>query len=189
MRKGWIIALAIFLLIIGVALGISVYNKNKTDNTNIVDNKKLAEENEINNVVPTAVVEEKVSPNAKVIQKQYFTGCNHLLKETKDIPENLVNKNKEEVEKYYKDWNVDSFSKNEIIIYKEESGFCNQHYLIKEHNGVLGVYTIDGNGKITLKEDTEIQTMYLPEADLEKVKQGIEAVGNMELNSALEDFE
>ena len=31
--------------------------------------------------------------------------------------------------------------------------------------------------------------MYLPEADLEKVKQGIEAVGNMELNSALEDFE
>ena len=83
MRKGWIIALAIFLLIIGVALGISVYNKNKTDNTNIVDNKKLAEENEINNVVPTAVVEEKVSPNAKVIQKQYFTGCDHLLKETK----------------------------------------------------------------------------------------------------------
>ena len=136
MRKGWIIALAIFLLIIGVALGISVYNKNKTDNTNIVDNKKLAEKNEINNVIPTAVVEEKVSPNAKVIQKQYFTGCDHLLKETKDIPENLVNKNKEEVEKYYKDWNVDSFSKNEIIIYKEESGFCNQHYLIKEHNGV-----------------------------------------------------
>ena len=165
MRKGWIIALAIFLLIISVALGISVYNKNKTDNTNIVDNKKLAEENEINNVVPTAVVEEKVSPNAKVIQKQYFTGCDHLLKETKDIPENLVNKN------------------------KEESGFCNQHYLIKEHNGVLGIYTIDENGKITLKEDTEIQTMYLPEADLEKVKQGIEAVGNMELNSALEDFE
>ena len=160
MRKGWIIALAIFLLIISVALGISVYNKNKTDNTNIVDNKKLAEENEINNVVPTAVVEEKVSPNAKVLQKQY-----------------------------YKDWNVDSFSKNEIIIYKEESGFCNQHYLIKEHNGVLGIYTIDENGKITLKEDTEIQTMYLPEADLEKVKQGIEAVGNMELNSALEDFE
>ena len=120
MRKGWIIALAIFLLIISVALGISVYNKNKTDNTNIVDNKKLAEENEINNVVPTAVVEEKVSPNAKVLQKQYFTGCDHLLKETKDIPENLVNKNKEEVEKYYKDWNVDSFSKNEIIIYKEE---------------------------------------------------------------------
>ena len=62
MRKGWIIALAIFLLIIGVALGISVYNKNKTDNTNIVDNKKLAEENEINNVVPTCLLYTSPSP-------------------------------------------------------------------------------------------------------------------------------
>ena len=43
MRKGWIIALAIFLLIIGVALGISVYNKNKTDNTNIVDRRLWSE--------------------------------------------------------------------------------------------------------------------------------------------------
>ena len=187
MRKGWIIALALFLLIMGVVLGVSVYNKNKTDQINTVQDKKLAEENTA--TIYTASIEEKVSPNAKILQKVYYTGCDHLLKETKDIPENLVNKNKEEVEKYYKDWNVDSFSKNEIIIYKEESGFCNQHYLIKEHNGVLGIYTIDENGKITLKEDTEIQTMYLPEADLEKVKQGIEAVGNMELNSALEDFE
>ena len=179
MRKGWIIALVVFLLTIGVVLGISVYNKNKTDNTNIVDNKKLANETKVDDIVSTVAV----------LEKTYFTGCDHLLKETKDIPENLVNKDKETVEKYYKDWNVDSFSKNEIIVYKEESGFCNQHYLIKEHNGVLGIYTIDENGKITLKEDTEIQTMYLPEADLEKVKQGIEAVGNMELNSALEDFE
>ena len=189
MKKGWIIALAVFLLIIGVILGIFIYNKNKTDNTNIVDNKKLAEKNEINNAVPTAVVEEKISPNAKVLQKQYFTGCDHLLKETKNIPENLVNKNKEAVEKYYKDWNVDSFSENEIIIYKEEDGFCGQHYLIKEHNGVLGIYTKDENGEVTLKKDTEIQTKYLPETDLEKVKLGIEAVGNMELNSVLEDFE
>ncbi len=189
MRKGWIIVLAVFLLIIGVALGILTYSKNKTENTNIVDNKKLAEENEINNVVPTAVVEEKVSPNAKVLQKKYFTGCDHLLKETNDIPEILVNKTKAEVEKYYKEWAVDNFSTNEITIYKEEGGYCNQHYLIKEHNGVLGIYTLDAAGTLNLKEDTEIQTMYLPEADLEKVQQGIPAIGNMELNSVLEDFE
>ncbi len=187
MRKGWIIGLAIFLLIVGMALGFYVYNNNKTEDINIINDKKLAEEE--NNIIYTAVIEEKVSPNAKVLQKIYFTGCDHLLKETQDVPETLVNKTEEEVKKYYKDWTIDSFSPNEIIIYKEQSGFCAQHYLIKEHNGVLGIYTIDENGKITLKEDTEIQTMYLPEADLEKVKQGIEAVGNMELNSVLEDFE
>ena len=40
-----------------------------------------------------------------------------------------------------------------------------------------------------LKEDTEIQTRYLTDVDLEKVKTGIEAIGNTELNSVLEDFE
>ena len=117
MRKGWIIGLAIFLLIVGMALGFYVYNNNKTEDINIINDKKLAEEE--NNIIYTAVIEEKVSPNAKVLQKIYFTGCDHLLKETQDVPETLVNKTEEEVKKYYKDWTIDSFSPNEIIIYKE----------------------------------------------------------------------
>ena len=40
MKKGWIIALAVFLLLIGVAVGISVYNKGKTDEINIVENSE-----------------------------------------------------------------------------------------------------------------------------------------------------
>lgn len=187
MRKGWIIALALFLLIMGVVLGVSIYNKNKTDQINTVQDKKLAEENTA--TIYTASIEEKVSPNAKILQKVYYTGCDHLLKDTVDVPEQLINKSREDVQNYYKKWTIDSFSPGEITIYKEESGFCDQHYLVKEHNGVLGIYNIDEKGKITLKKDTEIQTKYLTEIDLEKVKSGIEAIGNMELNSVLEDFE
>ena len=40
MKKGWIIALAVFLLLIGVAVGISVYNKGKTDEINIIYKRK-----------------------------------------------------------------------------------------------------------------------------------------------------
>ena len=187
MKKGWIIALAVFLLLIGVAVGISVYNKGKTDEINIVENKRLADE--VENIIYTSTTEEKISPNAKILKKRYFIGCDHLLKETEEVPEELINKNKSETEKYYKGWDVDSFSSNEVTIYKQEEGFCDQHYLIKEHNGVLGIYTIDENGKLQIKEDTEIQTRYLTDVDLEKVKTGIEAIGNTELNSVLEDFE
>ena len=165
MKKGWIIALAVFLLLIGVAVGISVYNKGKTDEI-------LADE--VENIIYTSATEEKISPNAKILKKRYFIGCDHLLKETEEVPKELINKNKSETEKYYKGWDVDSFSS----IYKQEEGFCDQHYLIKEHNGVLGIYTIDENGKLQLKEDTEIQTRYLTDVDLEKVKTGIEAIGN-----------
>lgn len=191
MRKGWIITLIIFLLLIGILAGIYVYKNNQTQESNIIESKQLAtEENiEVNNVVYTSAKEERISPNATVLEKQYFTGCDHLVKTMKDIPQELVNKTKEDVERYYIGWDVDSFSEKEITVYQEKDGFCNQHYLVKEHNGVLGIYTIDENGQLTLKEDTEIQTMYLPDIDLEKAKQGIEAIGDAALNSVLEDFE
>lgn len=193
MRKGWIIAIIIALLIIGILSGIYYYNNKQTQDSN-TNNKQLAIENIINNeekenIVFTSSTPKRVSPNASVLQKHYFIGCDHLNKSITDIPEELVNKTKEDVENYYIGWSVDSFSDDSIIIYKESEGFCNQHYLIKEHNGVLGIYILDEDGNATLKEDTEIQTMYLPEVDLEKVKQGIEAIGDMALYTVLEDFE
>lgn len=192
MRKLWIIALAILLLTIGIVFGIYFFNRNETQDSN-TNNKQLAIENIENkveeNVISTSAIEKRTSPNATILKKQYFTGCDHLIKTSVDIPEELVNKTKQEVQNYYLGWTVDSFSEKEITIYQEKKGICNQHYLVKEHNGVLGIYTLDENGNATLKEDTEIQTMYLPEIDLQRVKQGIEAVGDMALNTVLEDFE
>ncbi len=191
MRKIWIIVLAILLLIIGIVFGIYFYNNNKTQDSN-TNNKQLAilkTEDEEQNIVSTSSIEERTSPNAIILKKQYFTGCDHIIKTQVDIPQELVNKTKEEVQNYFIGWSVDDFSDKEITIYQEKEGICNQHYLVKEHNGVLGIYTLDENGNATLKEDTEIQTKYLPEFDLQRVKQGIEAIGDMALNTVLEDFE
>ena len=68
-------------------------------------------------------------------------------------------------------------------------GFCNEHYVLKVHNGVIGIYTVDQNGNETLKQDTEIQIQYLPEIDIENLKKGIYVIGDEALNSALEDYE
>lgn len=53
----------------------------------------------------------------------------------------------------------------------------------------MGIYTLNEDGQLTLKKDTEILTMYLPETDIAKIKQGVEIIGDMELNSFLSDFE
>lgn len=191
MRKIWIIVLAILLLIIGIVFGIYFYNNNKTQDSN-TNNKQLAilkTEDEEQNIVSTSSIEERTSPNAIILKKQYFIGCDHLIKKQEDIPQELVNKTKEEVQNYFIGWSIDDFSDKEITIYQEKEGICNQHYIIKEHNGVLGIYTLDENGNATLKEDTEIQTKYLPEIDLQRVRQGIEAIGDIALNTVLEDFE
>ena len=60
---------------------------------------------------------------------------------------------------------------------------------MQEHNGVIGIYTTDQYGVKTLKEDTEIVTQYLPEADLQKLKAGVEIIGHTKLVEFLEDYE
>ena len=174
MRKGWMIAIiALLLLIVGIIVGIYVFKINQTQDSNMLDDKQLAkqqkEETQINNVIATSVTEEKTSPNATIIKKQYFKGCDHIQKETMEISEEDINLTQEQIQKQYPDWQIENFSSSEVVLYQELDGYCNEHYVVREHNGVLAIYTLDENGKETWKEDTEIVTMYLPETDLARI--------------------
>ncbi len=200
MRKEWIIAIVcIILLILGVIAGIYVYQINNTKDSNNLDGRKLAQNNSGNNdyenidkeqvVLSTSWSEERLSPSAKLVEREYFKGCNHITTNTRDLPNTLANCNVEELAEKCDGWQIEEFANNEVTLYREQDGFCDEHYLIKEHNGVLGIYTTDEKGEETFKEDTDIQTMYLTEADLTEVRNGIEAIGDVELHSVLEDFE
>lgn len=198
MRKGWIITIIIAIIIlfaIGVIIGIYAYQKDKVHDSNMIS-RQLAEqeqsqtENSIgNDVVSTSVAEVKLSPNCTIVEKQYFKGCDHIIKNIKEIPEEWTNMTEEEIKAQYPDWTLESFSNNQIIVSQEKEGYCGQHYVVREHEGVLAIYTLDENGVETWKEDTEIATMYLTEEDLEKVKDGIKAIGDDQLHTILEDFE
>ena len=60
---------------------------------------------------------------------------------------------------------------------------------MQEHNGVIGIYTTDENGVKKLEKDTEILTQYLPEADIQQLKAGVEIIGYTNLIEFLEDYE
>lgn len=194
MRKGWIIAIVIgciALFAIGVLIGVYFYKEGQVQDSN-VSNRQLAEElksNNENEAISTSAEEEKLSPNCTIIERQYFKGCDHLIKNIKDIPEELINSSKEQVEEKYNGWTLDSFSSNEVIVSQEKDGYCDQHYVIREHNGVLGIYTLNEDKTEEFKEDTEIATRYLPDEDIEKLKEGIKAIGDDQLHRVLGDFE
>lgn len=194
MRKGWIIAIVIgciALFAIGVLIGVYFYKEGQVQDSN-VSNRQLAEElksNNENEAISTSAEEEKLSPNCTIIERQYFKGCDHLIKNIKDVPEELINSTKEQVEEKYNGWTLDSFSSNEVIVSQEKDGYCGQHYVIREHNGVLGIYTLNEDKTEEFKEDTEIATRYLPDEDIEKLKEGIKAIGDDQLHRVLGDFE
>lgn len=198
MRKGYIIAIIlgmILLFSVGVAIGVYFYEQDRTKDSNM-PTKQLASteqsqnENKIEKqAVSTSTTEIKASPNCTITEKQYFKGCDHLVKEIKEIPEEWINYTEEQVKKEYANWKLESFTNNQIIVSQEKEGYCGKHYIVRENGDVLGIYTLDETGKETFQENTDIAIRYLTEEDLMRVKQGIKAIGDDQLHSVLEDFE
>ena len=201
MKKSWIV-LIIIAIVIGIILGVgfAIYsvNQNKTDGTDITSEKQLANDNTIensnnqiddSNIIETSSTNTNISPNAILITKIYYKSCDHLIRKSEDISEELINKSREDVEKAYPEWKIEEFSPTQIILYKTENGNCGEHYWVQEHNGVIGIYVMDEYGVKTLKEDTEISTQYLPEEDIKNLQAGIEIIGHTKLVEFLEDYE
>jgi len=198
MGKKWIIVAVIVAgIIMGGILGIFFLGSNDISNTNMIDTQKLADkqsvseakESSVNEVVETSSLKTNISPNAIIIEKRYYKACDHLIREVMDIPESLVNKKEDDVKARYKEWKVEGYSPTEIVVYKEFKGLCNEHYVVKENNGVIGIFVQDENNVLEWQEDTEIVTKYLPDEDLENLKIGVKIVGKTNLSTFLEDYE
>lgn len=195
MRKFWIIMIIIVVLLaLGGSIGIYIYNLKNTSNKNSVKAKELADELkktlvEEQNTVSTSSKNIKISHNSIVVKNTLYKICNHEIRQTEVIPVELVNKEEKDIQQYYKDWEIKKYSPTEVVLYREKDEYCDKHYVLRENNGVIAIYKIDDNNKETLRENTQIQTKYLPEIDLIKLKSGIYAIGEEELNSILEDFE
>ena len=202
MKKVWIIGLIIAIIIIGIILGIFIYNKNANNNKqssivkneiNIVSEKVTDECTEeyqnIEKEIETDSQEEKISPNCLLTLKKYYEECNHTINEYVDIPQDLVNGTEEDLKNEYPYWQVEKYSSNNIILYKEFNSNCGQHFVLREDNGKITVYKINENNEEEVYENTEISVEYLSETDKIKISEGIRVNGIEELNQLLEDFE
>ena len=184
--------IGLFILSMGVTFFV-VKNNEKSQEYAITDDCVYEEENkEIGNKddeVEVNSTTEKVSPNAFLIIKKEYNECGHTTEDDVEIPSEMVNKTQEEIEQMYKDFKVESFSPNEVVLYKNVNGKCGEHYTVKDENGKVVVYNTKEKGEEVLYEETSISTEYLTENDVENIKKGIEIYGKQNLNSFIEDFE
>lgn len=195
MKKYIVIAL-ILALIAGFILGLYLY-KLKTANEQIAfetEYRRLETKNVIENaenlLQETSSAKNKTTPNTKIIEKKYYNDCAHLGMTEKKIDEKLINKDESQFQIEYIGWEIQKFTPTEVIVYKEINDFCNEHYLVKEENGTVTVYALDKYGKEKeLVCNTEIQTKYLTENDVENLKTGVTVYGKKELNRLLQDYE
>ena len=132
--------------------------------------------------------EEKVSPYCSFSIKTYYKKCGHTKNEYLELPKELVNYTKKQIEEKYKNYKLERFTSNEIFLYHENDGECGEHYIVKEKDGKVVIYIKNGDEEEIL-EQTDTTTNYLTETDKVNMKNGIEVIGKQNLNQLIEDFE
>ena len=202
MKKIWMIIPIILVILIGIVVGRLIYNNNEklANKNNIIQNEInivsekvtddcIEEYQEVQEEIATNSQEEKISPNCLLILKKYYDECNHTINEYVDVPQDLVNGTEEDLKKEYPYWQIEKYSSNDIILYKEFNSNCGQHFVLREDEGKITVYKINENNEEEIYEKTEISVEYLSETDKGKISEGIKVNGIEELNQLLEDFE
>lgn len=198
MKKYTIIAIILVGIILGFLTGLYLYKINRVDD---IDREIVAEtieddctaiaqlNDEVSNIIETSETEEKTSPNCIITLKVYYEVCEHLIETRKNIEEAQVNLTEDELKQKFPEWEIQKFTSNEIVLYKEVNEFCNEHFLLKEEEGYITIYKLDENNKAEFFQTTEFSIEYLAEEDLSKIRNGIKVYTEKELNKTLEDFE
>lgn len=155
----------------------------------VIEDECTEEYQEMQNTTPVAWSTEKLSANAILILKKYYIQCEHTINEYVELPQELVNLTEEELEAYYKDWEIEEFSPSKIILTKEINSLCDEHFIIKLGEKYVQVFHLEPDGNLVVYETTDISREYLPEEDIKKLEEGIYVFGEGKLNSVLEDFE
>ena len=196
-----IITMICIIVVLGAIITGVLISQPKDEQQNTVPQTQIGEEEilddctdeyeelENSNMLETNSSEEKISPNSSITYKTYYKGCGHTKEEYNNMPQELINCTKSEIEEKYTEWQVEKFASNEVVLYREVDGECGEHYLVKEKEGKLVVYKILENGEEQEYETTQISTDYLTDTDKIEIQNGIRVNGKQELNQLIEDFE
>lgn len=198
MNKVILILVSIIIIIVSIITAVVIYNgedeeqakvsiKNIEENTTNTLNNSINSDNQ--NVIETNVKEVRISPNAFITFKETYEGCGHTKVDFAEVPEDFVNLSKEELKDKYSDWNIEKFTDTDIILSKDFEGSCDEHFIVKDVDGIVTAFKIKEDGTEEEYEITDIATEYLTDTDKIEMENGIRVNGKQNLNQLIEDYE
>lgn len=199
MNKTILTMLSIIVIIMAIIVAVAIYKPKENDESQEIITKVADEEilddctdeyqETQNEMLQANSSEEKISPNCFITLKKSYEKCGHTKSEYMEIPEELVNKTKENLKEKYKNWNIENYSDTEIILSKEEEGECGEHFMVRDKDGKVVIYEILQDGSEQEYEAIDIWTEYLTQTDKNNIQNGIRINGKQALNQLIEDFE
>ena len=133
-----------------------------------------------------------ISKETTLVYKILYTQCQSVIEKMEQPSLELIGLNEKGFEEYLKqnhpNWEIESFSKKDIIVIKRENKICPNHYVISVNEGYIAIYKYDEDGTKSLVDQTEIPINLLPTVDQEKLQRGILVETMEDVNQLLEDY-
>ncbi|MGO1368067.1 MAG: hypothetical protein ACTHVE_07110 [Senegalia sp. (in: firmicutes)] len=175
----------VFVFLVFTFLDITL---NKQDNKNKVEIDKAKEElsKEIN-VSP----EEEINEDTIIEYENYYTECEHVLREFEADKKKYIKMNEEKFKKNFKtnhEMKILRFDSDRIIIRISKDYLCPNHYIVGEYEGFVSIYKIDDEGKKTLFKKLDQSIEFFSDYDKNKLKKGILVDSIDDIGAIIENF-
>lgn len=165
-EKQYIIAICIIAFFTSLIITMNIVKENKLQNTK--KKQKFQKKQKMNvqkNVLKKPKQKKQLQQRKSISKftinnKKYFKQCDHTINEYVEMPQELVNLTKEEVQNKYNDWKVIGFEPNKVTLYKEFDDMCGEHFKLKVEEGKIVIYQInkEGNQSIYEKQIFQVNT-------------------------------
>ena len=191
-RKIWVGICIIIIIILGILAGIILYEVTDNKDNNINNNvTNIIEDNNINiiNTIEISNQEEQTTPYTLIDYTTYYAKCYHYINKYEDIDVSAVNLTREEIQEKYREWNVEDFTSEQIILENQKNEFCNEHFNLRLTDNIICIYKIDEIGNEEMYKKTDITPEFLTQEDIIRLDNGIDVYGRESLTAVLEDYE
>ncbi len=145
--------------------------------------------------VPKSYIEESevlIKDNTTIIFNKYFSKADKSIENIVRAQEDLIGLNEEEIKAYYKDYNIDKFTEEEVILSINIDSYPVGYYKISTitqgGEEYIAAYSFDENGKEILYKETYEPLYLLFEEDIQNIKEGIIVMGEENLHITLQNY-
>ncbi len=184
--------ISVALFLISFVMGYQLMEQNV-----LFSEKKKIEEKQITerdtHEVEILKEEKRISPNTFIEERINYASCGHVITKIKKVSEEQVNMNRAQFEEYmhenFPNQRIVSFSPSRIAIGINKNHLCENHYVIRESQGKIAIFSIDEDGQRILdKVFNDYPISLLMEVDQQKLKEGIIVDSQEELSDVLQNF-
>ncbi len=130
----------------------------------------------------------KITPSTKLVYEYYYEADDQLVIEEEEPPYFLLNMTRDDLQSKFPEWQIQSFSSQEVVVRTYVRGQSPNRYRIGIHNGYVAVFYEDPVEGIYLKDITETPVASLTQEEQEELTGGVAVLGDDELLRLLEDY-